>query len=830
MKKRMLSILLAIILVFSLSNIAIANDNAETVDPAAWQNKDELVEDTDFEIGVEDDDIMIPSETPDEETAMIEETQAIAFAAPAPEIIVDYEREWFHMLSAAMEYRIDGGAWVRVNMITMPLQGTPYLYGKTVEVRFAETPTEPASQIATYEILPVGSGTIPPDVVYEPLTDMITGLDSTMEYKEKSQILWTSCNGDMDASGLRLYTSVKNLEFRYRGIGSTVPPSLATEIELPVKPVPQLDPIAIDFVNEKLINLDPRIPYQFQIGATAFAQGANNTEYPITRHISTGNVVMRVFDRTTFTELPRITLPGRPAAPNISFTYNQDLDKYIASSWNNIEFSMPSSQWVNLYDSNGVIDVPDNTTTYSLRTKGNSTTFASASQAVTLNGRAAAPTLTLSYVTELITGVTSAMEYRVGSGNWQDVAGTSISLADNPSMYGQTISIRMKATDTTPESHAREIVLPEQGTVPIVNFDQIAITVNTTAAMQYRVQGTTAWITCTANMPVSSLISPTADVVLEIRTRGINDTIPPSKTALLTLHKRPNVTMNSTGRLTDDEKEMYHRFTLSSRQMIFAELKTNNVNYRMELVKFDPSTNVEIPFSPAKIVLPNQTQLDKIMIGAFDAGDYAWKVSSVGTVGDSYTILMNATLTGAFENTIAWHRLSSDYKKIIHLGHDNHIYTNGKRHNINYSNYSFSRSRTWPTYPTGYMHWEISVKVNEVQNESYHSIGRFSYYETGSNFVRRDFENCLFIEVGIGTRIDMFFQDTTVNPPIRMNFTDGFGRLTPRPLDSSDFINRRPNYLVYNLDTDSLVTFYSESNTEWGFIWRMPEMHPYHTW
>ena len=727
------------------------------------------------------------------------------YGPPAPEIILNYEREWLGNLSTAMEYRIDGGAWVRATRQAMPLQDNPYLYGKTVEVRFATTSTEPASQRAIYVILPVGHGTTPPNVVYDPVTDMITGLDSTMEYRDKDTILWNPCTGDINASELRSFTADRNLEFRYSGIGSSVPPSLSTDITLPIKPVPPLEPIAVDLEREMIINLDPGKTYHFQIGMTAFGVFGNPAEVSISDRINaTTPINIRVIEMPSFTEVAILTVPRRPAAPNISFTYNQDLDKYIASSWDNIEIKA-STQWIYLPDSNGVVDVPENNATYSLRTRSNSSSPASSIQTVTLHGRGAAPnTPALSYVTETITGLTSEMEYRVGSGGWQDVAGTSFNFANTPSVYGQTVSIRTKSTSTTPASKTNEIDLLEQGVAPDVSLASNGVNVNTTEAMQYRVQGTTTWITCTTNMSVASFISPTETVVLEIRYRGASNITPPSEISLVSLNHRFNVnglvSFNRTSILTKNNEDFYAFSTNGGNTYLF-ELDSTNSNYAVMLCTWNKDTGVV--YATGIYAFAGTPYAHRL-----PAGDYAWYVfSDNGTFGQAYTLMVNGSLPYDTSDCIT---VSPDYMYTYSLI-SGELYRNMVKFN---EPYQFS----YNLHITGNHVFNYQIGLYNPNLTSVHKIGSFTYVDGDRNNAVITIPRAIMFNVGEGSLWSQLFFYTVLDydgvPILRRDVKDQIGRDTPRYLDSYD-MSRGPHYLIYDMDTHRWVSFLSELSWEW---------------
>ena len=72
---------------------------------------------------------------------------------PAPSPVLSYANENISGLTTAMEYRIDGGAWVSVTDSIMPLNATPSLYGSTFEVRYKATEMVPFSVVFELQLL-----------------------------------------------------------------------------------------------------------------------------------------------------------------------------------------------------------------------------------------------------------------------------------------------------------------------------------------------------------------------------------------------------------------------------------------------------------------------------------------------------------------------------------------------------------------------------------------------------------------------------------------------------------------------------------------------------
>ena len=128
---------------------------------------------------------------------------------------------------------------------------------------------------------------------------------------------------------------------------------------------------------------------------------------------------------------------------------------------------------------------------------------ASDSAEVTISERPEVPSsLTIDNAAE---GVTLAKQYCYNStsashtGTWTAGAGSKVTVAPEASIY-----IRTPATDSTFKSAVLTLTAPSWGSMPTVNIDYTAETLNTTTSIQYRV-GNGTWTDCENNMAPKAL-------------------------------------------------------------------------------------------------------------------------------------------------------------------------------------------------------------------------------------------------------------------------------------------------------------------------------------
>jgi hypothetical protein len=174
--------------------------------------------------------------------------------------------------------------------------------------------------------------------------------------------------------------------------------------------------------------------------------------------------------------------------------------------------------------------------TLQLRTKASGTSVASDVYSFVLPARGAAPDVAILYSTNSIYGVDTTMQYKVDSGTWSDVDGTSMDISSiiaGPTGAIKKVSIRVKASSTAPASDTVIVNVAKRAAAPAVSADNVKnILKGITYKMEYSTNGGTSWTTYNVSTPPD--LSGSATVV--VRTKA-TATLPASeKTGNLTFN------------------------------------------------------------------------------------------------------------------------------------------------------------------------------------------------------------------------------------------------------------------------------------------------------
>lgn len=258
--------------------------------------------------------------------------------------------------------------------------------------------------------------------------------------------------------------------------------------------------VTIDYVNETLSTDEsmeydtrwigmswPTCPKNMPLSKLNDMHGWKNGQYE-------GSVDIRTKARDGFIQsnAVSVTIPARPTAPNVSVNYKNG----TIGTNNTMEYRMSDNEgWTSC---NGDLTILDEWfgKTMQIRTKAvQGKKFASFTQELQIPTREVL-NLTIDTAKEGVT-VPSGYRYKVDSAqDWSDGTGKLVTVAP-----GQSIEIVKPSTNSSFQSEVLMLVAPTRGTHQNVAFNYANESVNTTTAMEYRVDGG-AWTTCTANMTV----------------------------------------------------------------------------------------------------------------------------------------------------------------------------------------------------------------------------------------------------------------------------------------------------------------------------------------
>lgn len=496
-------------------------------------------------------------------TASANKTLTLYKRASAPSVSLNITTEVVGTLTTAMEVGTDGVNFTPVTtatsaydvsgLIDATLSGTTTFY-----VRTAATATAPAS--SAKEILLYPRLATPTGITYNSVTCVVSGVSNTMQYRVQGATSWTAISATtLNVESLLSDSTDVIIEIRYKPVSGVSSASKTVEVTLPkLAAGPTL---TADLSREVITGFDSGKSYQYNLNGSATSWTAitlTNNEFDISSLIST-TASRTFYIRTAATSTvpataaTQITVSMRPSAPTTpAFVYN-DADHpgqaVLTGLTSNMEYRISTdATWTACTGDNIVLDIPSANVTYYVRTKGvGTTTTASANKSLILYKRAAAPSVTLNITNETIGSLTTAMEIGTDGVNFTTVT-TATSAYDVSGLIDATLTgttsfyVRTVATATAPYSSAKEILLyPRLATPTGITYNPVTCLVSgVSSLMQYRVQGAASWTAISSTtLNAESLLSNSADVVIEIRYKPVSGVSSASKTVALTLDQLP---------------------------------------------------------------------------------------------------------------------------------------------------------------------------------------------------------------------------------------------------------------------------------------------------
>lgn len=254
--------------------------------------------------------------------------------------------------------------------------------------------------------------------------------------------------------------------------------------------------------------------------------------------------------------------------------------------------------------------------------------------------------------------------------------------------------------------------------------------------------------------------------------------------------------LNTQGTLTENNPLDLYFFSPTSNKILISRILSENENYTLRLYVIDYENGLAYPTQIS--TLPQE-----LMLVNLPAGDYALGVISEGTLGDSYTIQMNASNPANFSEAIF---VTQDLTRFVAKYSDGSLYSNGKYIlNVNGTNEQLNWERKYYfSYNGGYSqrtHSLSDIKISAISNPITYS----------SNYASSNFAMMVYLNVGtLFTYHESQYQSGT-NPYYYSSFVDTLGKTTPRRLDIDDF-NYGNHILIVDLTTGKSIDFFSVLN------------------
>ncbi|WP_342352581.1 S-layer homology domain-containing protein, partial [Paenibacillus castaneae] len=409
-------------------------------------------------------------------------------APGAPDVTANDAANTIVGLDSTMEFKVDGGSYVKYNGLNMPdLSGT-----HTVLVRVAadDATGTPAGLETTLTFTPNPPAPAAPDVTANDAANTIVGLNSTMEFK-------------VDGGGYVKYdgTNAPNLAGSHTVLvrvaaddATGTPAGVVTTLTFtPNPPAPAAPSVTANDAANTIVGLDSTMEFKVDGGSYVKYDGTNAPNLA-----GSHTVLVRVAadDATGTPAGAEMTLtftpnPPAPAAPSVSA--NDAANKIVGLN-STMEFKVDGGSYVKY---NG-LNMPDlsGSHTVLVRVAADETTGTPAGAETTLTftpnpPAPAAPSVSANDAANTIVGLNSTMEFKVDGGSYVKYDGTNA-----PNLAGShTVLVRVAADDATETPAGAETTLtftpnPPAPAAPSVTANDAANTiVGLDSTMEFKVDG-----------------------------------------------------------------------------------------------------------------------------------------------------------------------------------------------------------------------------------------------------------------------------------------------------------------------------------------------------
>ena len=466
-------------------------------------------------------------------------TVKIPAANAVPSVTIDLVNMGFKGVTDKMEYKIDGDyTAISGGDITDGL--FPFsdgMYSKTVYIRTKADGTKMASADKSFAVPAkgdeIGDGIVTIDFAAETLN----GVESTMEYMLPGTTKYTVGNGKSVSLTATLDKMTENGSIKVRKKAVTGGGASAAGADKTLTLTKRADAPA------------------FAVSGTDGTLGTSEeaTEYSLDKKTWT-DVTDKKFDiaggktywvriKATSTVVASVMkdykIGAQPAMPAAN-VWESDFAGMKFTLGSEYEYDFGSSgTWTA-----GTGSAADFSTNYTgetavkvlVRKKGSSETLPSLAREIILPAQASAPKVSISYTTGKITGLTNAMEIKIGDGGSYAAVSDAANYIVSADDYLKDIFVRVAATDAAMASKETKIEKIVLGAAPEALFDADKSLI-TGVSSQYEYSfNNTYWVSCGTTIDVKHLrpVGDSTSINIYIRKKGTT-TAPPSSIQTLVL-------------------------------------------------------------------------------------------------------------------------------------------------------------------------------------------------------------------------------------------------------------------------------------------------------
>ena len=292
--------------------------------------------------------------------------------------------------------------------------------------------------------------------------------------------------------------------------------------------------------------------------------------------------------------------------------------------------------------------------------------------------------------------------------------------------------------------------------------------------------------------------------------KAMADTSSTTTTDTPTIYSLSASYFGNTTSLTSTSSQNYYTFSVSTARYMVLGLSSTNTSYYVQLYQYQSSSS---SYAATNVIF---TAGHTYTLASLPIGSYFLVVYSTGTVGDSYTIAMNASNPANPSNVFY-----SSFSNMV-CDYSGNLYTNGTA--ILANNVENGTALDWrksEDHSDGGYDEGLDQIIDLVHTDSSKSILHVTY---SSKYASSN--NALLIPIGSGTIWS--FQHIYLDPKgiKSQTFTDIWGNQTPITL-SAAILSVHPGYLVFDLATCKSIDFYSSLNYHYGYQGDTPTINVY---
>ena len=263
-----------------------------------------------------------------------------------------------------------------------------------------------------------------------------------------------------------------------------------------------------------------------------------------------------------------------------------------------------------------------------------------------------------------------------------------------------------------------------------------------------------------------------------------------------------NPNASATGTLSESNNMDFYFFSVTdTSKFLLAQLTSSNTDYVAQLYIVDSETG------DATATNIYGFAGDLIQLNGLPVGEYAFIIfSNNNTYGQNYVLDINATNPAA--NITSVYYLANDLSIFMYETESGDVYGNGCL--IYNTSTNTGTNLTWQridefSWGSGYeqrTHSVFNVKIKAMSSPVSYSSAKASsdcavllYCDEGTAFS--------YLHTYYQSGVDHVYESTT---------RDTTDRITPRALDELDFVEGNEHILVYDMNTGSVIDFYSTLN------------------